>query len=331
MFVSWVSGKQLLEQHWSELEQGQYRVAIFFLIPEYNASALADVVRLAAELDRVTGASCLAIAFMPPPEDQQAVLRRYRAGMLPESGAPGSKQFAEAMTRATYDIADYFNVPYAALPCLLFFSLESGNELAIVRLREHNISDIFQKLRALFFDWANENKDLVAIQRARIALNHPPSRINASSSGSTKSAVREVNEKFVLPVVSDALFKAFDASGSRKRIGGVINDIRANPFMLKSLQALLAKSGVALVVNGINLSATDTAQSYDLIYEAIARDALGPLLNSAMTPSVPFPFSRIRDMDRDIALRTLASNAANVGAKAGNVLKWLSDVRKLAG
>lgn len=329
MFIAWVGGKQLLEDHAQELRQGQYKVVLFFLIPEFNEDALKDVVDLAVELDQMTGASCLAIAFMPPPDDRKRIVERYRPGMLPSIDSTNWPKFTEAMTRATYGIADYFNIEYKYLPCLLFFSLESGDEFAIAELRDGRIRDILRNLRRLFSDWALENKDSIAIERARLALGNPPGNVTQSISPSTKTSVREINELYVIPLLEDALLKSIKSRSGRGRAAGIVNNLRANPFSLSEFEKYLKNKQLSITVDGIELTSSNLRAAYDQLYLQVASRELADILKNARTPIVPFPLERARRIGNGIIIRKFKNASGAVLSGATKLLELLDGLRKL--
>lgn len=328
MFISWVSGESLLQEHRAELERGQYKVAIFFLITEYDSSRLAEVVHLANELDAATTSSCLVVAFMPPPADPQEALSRYRPRMLPDENEEAWKEFIASMTQASYELANYFGIPYEDMPCVVFFSIERGDEYALMRLRDQSFWRIFPQLRKLFSDWMAEGGQSVEVHRGRIALASSPGRVTSQTSSGVRAVVESVLTDSVIPALEAELKKVAKTNAMRRRVSGLINGLNASPLNVGVLAAFLQREGLELTIDGVTFDSIRAVDAYDEAYRTAANTKYRSVVESGTTPVAPFPFEKISGLDRSISIRHIGGQTAAAVARVGNTLKWFFDLRK---
>lgn len=184
MYISYTSGLELLKSISDDIWRGQYRLLLFFLASQYDGEALSSIVDLAEDIDKLTGPHCMAIAFMPPPKRRPVpIVELFNEGLLPSEEDKEWGNFIDRMTRNTYDLAMYFNIPYDTLPCLVFLAPGNENRFAVLHLDNTGLYTIFKHLRSLFFSWySNNGHYLENYDKLTILANAKPSQISKHDS-----------------------------------------------------------------------------------------------------------------------------------------------------
>jgi hypothetical protein len=291
MIIAYCSGFDLLSCHYHELISDQTKLVLFFLASQHDRGILTDIVSLSADIDSLTGPSCVAIAFMPPEQNnlqylrrqhdfhirQPLYLRNWRPGMLPFETERSWQEYEQSMTQGAYEVARFFGVPIDELPCLLFLDPHQNQKFALLKLCDKRLSEIYPSLRTLFASWYSEHPQLPRLAELKALVNSRPVRSRSFSLPASTSLARRLDEarwaptlmskwvqermdaalrNEVVPFFSDCLEEALKgATAHAKRLGrGVISALKANPRNLEPLRIFMSQRGITFSIDNMNLS-----------------------------------------------------------------------------
>jgi hypothetical protein len=263
MYVSYTTGVDVLQHHLEGIRRHQFKVLLLFLGSAYDEAFLESVKSLAKDLDNLTGPHCLAIVFMPPPKENP--FRQYE-GLRDVFHVGGRARdltewetFVDEMTRNTYQLARFLDIPLDYLPCLAFIDTEHQEEIATLRVHDKTLHDIYPQLRMLFSRWYDENKealnayDLAAIDRGYL-----------TESPRIKPLIEEKLRQNAIPAVEEA-FNALLATNhdlDQEKVSRFLKRLRKKPRHTQPLVSFLQTHELTIQLDGT----PTTGRNFNSVY-----------------------------------------------------------------
>ena len=294
MIISYLTGIEFIEQYRHELENGQFKVLLFFLGTEFDHEFLKSVAKFSTDINYLTGPYALAVAFLPPPAtntDRKAIkLEAFGETKIFENG----EEFAKAMTQSTYDLARYFGV--ADLPSIIFVNPQDMSEVAILKI-ENTLDTIYRDLRKIFGNWYLNHKE--KFDKVRIIKQLSNSNIKHRN----KEAV-EILEDFVREYILPTIEKSLENEVQINTAKRLLENLHHQPRSTQGIQDFLTKHGIHLLVED---SRQFTGSNF--------RDEYFKLISRSSNKLIPtFSFEEVKQVARKTQIKKLASPALSVAS-----------------
>lgn len=333
MIMTQTTGVDIVKHYLPELRRGKFRVLLLFLASGYDHTLLQDVQSLARDLDLITGPHCLAVLFAPPSPDNP-----YGA---PPPGALGFwsagrhysfdqwDQFVDVMTRNTYALASLFHVPSTDLPCLLFVDTAQPDRLALLRLSQATLREVFPKLRSLFERWYAENRSALDAFLLKSVLSD-----ELAETGRAKRLVEEALRQTAYPVMADACAKLIEKNNSLDvgRMRRALKKLYDQPRNTQPLEQILQEKAVSLRIDGINTDAKHLRETYFALLKS--RHSFAAAKNDyddGIKTVTPFPFEEITSWGRVSYMQHLTRSSAEQVKRVKPLLDIAVAILKLFG
>jgi hypothetical protein len=329
MITSYVSGRKLLEDHIQQIEQGCYDVLVFFLASQADGATLLDIAKLGKDLDRLSGSRCLVIAFMPPGNAPSGKLYELfdQAPTPKDSAGKDWDAFVSAMTDNTYDLAEYFEIPFAELPCMLFVDTALGT-YAVLPLSGKPLTDIYPKLRRIFGEWyarlavVGDRDHLLELAHSR------PSACTRSTSPPLRQGMREVLLREVFPIIEKSVIESVQGQPEevRSRAHRVLNATRAGPTSMRALERFLSDHNLSVTLGGRLVHADELSRANDELFSERMGLIVQASVGRAEMQRPRFPIREVTRLGAEIRVREEVRSA---GSRLSKAITWLSDIKKL--
>jgi hypothetical protein len=332
MIYSYTTGIDILQNHIDQIKRGQFRVLLFFLGTAYDESFLDGVKSLAKDLDALTGPHCLAMAFMPPPRDnpfkQSDYVDAFKGGGK-DRNIDEWDDFVSEMTKNTYELARYLDIPEHHLPCLVFIDTDN-TEFAILRLRDKTLREIYPKLREIFADWYSANKEVFDRYDSAAAA-----RGYIAESSHVKRLMEEKLRQEVIPDLEQVFVEAIAGNTTLdlQKAKGYFRNLRQQPLNTQPLVDFLRSNNLTIEVGEDKIGWQDFNLHYRQLYRSKVQTeenwfSKPPELNSPVTK---FPMDKIEQLSNSVELRKAGGDISNWVAGKKPIFDTLISILKLFG
>jgi len=335
MIISYVTGVEIIKEHAEQISNGQIKVLLFFLGSVHDERFLESVNKLAKDIDNITGPHCLAVAFMPPPEEIRipvGVLPFVSCGEFGDIDIDKWPQFVEEMTNNTYELARFFEIPYDKLPCLVFCDPKEITEIAILRIRDRTLSDVYDTLRHIFSDWYSENKMILDEYDYLLSVTEY-SLFRRSTSPRVKLMVEEQLRKKVIPLIegSFGFLLNEDADFDKQKLKQIIKRLYRQPKNIKPLQDFMRLNNLTINLNDQKLTWDSLPRMYGKLLEnnSSVEEATKRLFD-CVEKLPDFPLDRVKRINRAAEIKRIGSNAMKL-VTVKTEISTISIVRKIFG
>lgn len=301
MIISYLPGIKFIERYQYELENGQFKVLIFFLGTKFEHQFLKSIDKFSADINYLTGPHALAVAFLPPPKtsiDSKVVrLEAFGETKIFEN----EEEFVKAMTQSTYELARYFGVK--DLPSIIFVNPQNISEVAILTI-ENNLDIIYRDLRKTFVNWYAKYKG--EFNKVRI-IKH----LSKSNTGYKNKEEIEIFDNFIreyiLPVIEKVFLKNVLLEKTVKRL---IKNLHHQPRSTQAIQDFLNKHGIHLIIEDRKFTGDNFRHEY---FRLISRSS------NKLIPE--FSFEEVKKFTRRTKIKKLANPTLSMTGKLVEIEK----------